>query len=112
MTETIKRVTVQEAMAALNQDKNAVMIDVREMDEIKAVAPTIGMVCPMSTINPLTFHTVNKVTKDQPIYLLCRSGGRSMRVAMVLAEVGFTNLANVEGGIIAWEAAGLPVQKS
>jgi rhodanese-related sulfurtransferase len=112
MSDQIKRVTVQEAMTAISQDKNAVMIDVRELDEIQAVATTVAKVCPMSTINPLTFHTANKITKEQPIYLFCRSGNRSMRVAMVLSDMGYTNLANVEGGILAWEAAGLPVKKS
>jgi rhodanese-related sulfurtransferase len=112
MTDQIKRVTVEETMAALSRDNNAVMIDVCELDEIRAMAPAVGKACPMSTINPLTFHTVNKVTKDQPIFLFCRSGNRSMRVATALSDMGYTNLANVEGGIIAWEAAGLPVKKS
>jgi rhodanese-related sulfurtransferase len=112
MSQSIRRVSVQEALDAISNNKNAVLIDVRELEEIQAVAPTIGTACPMSTITPLTFDSINNVTKDQPIYLFCRSGNRSMRVAMALAEIGYSNLANVEGGILAWEAAGLPVKRS
>jgi rhodanese-related sulfurtransferase len=110
MTHPIRRVSVDEAFKAVSSNKDAVMIDVREPDEIATLAPAVGKVCPMSTIDPATFGTVNSLRKDQPIYLFCRSGNRSMRVALALADQGFSNLANVEGGIIAWQASGLPIK--
>jgi rhodanese-related sulfurtransferase len=111
MTNPIRRVSVEDAFKSVSTNQDAVMIDVREPDEIAAMAPAVGIVCPMSTIDPATFDKVNSVRKDQPIFLFCRSGNRSMRVALALADQGFSNLANVEGGIIAWQASGLPIKK-
>ena len=48
--------------------------------------------------------------KDAPIYLYCRSGGRSALAAESLAKMGFTNILSVAGGFLAWEAAGYKVQ--
>lgn len=41
--------------------------------------------------------------------LYCRSGNRSAQVREHLREQGFTSVADVEGGILAWESAGLPI---
>jgi rhodanese-related sulfurtransferase len=110
MSTQIKSASVRETYEALNRDKDAVMIDVREQAEVDEAAPSVGLFFPMSKINPETFAKDCKVRKDQPIFLFCRSGGRSMRVAEALAEHGFENLTNVSGGIIAWQAQGLPLK--
>ena len=110
MDSTIKSVSVENAMKAITADKNSILIDVREEAEIKEVAAAISTPFPLSKINPATFDKDAGVTKSQPIYLICKSGGRSMRVASALVEAGFTNLTNVEGGTSAWVAAGLPVK--
>jgi molybdopterin/thiamine biosynthesis adenylyltransferase/rhodanese-related sulfurtransferase len=47
---------------------------------------------------------------DGEILLLCQRGVRSQQVADLLAERGYRNLASVEGGTEAWQAAGLPMQ--
>lgn len=41
--------------------------------------------------------------KNQPVYVYCRSGGRSVKASKILIEKGFTNVINVEGGYLAWE---------
>lgn len=46
---------------------------------------------------------------DVPYLLYCRSGNRSGQTREVLAELGFTDVADVDGGIVAWVDAGLPV---
>ena len=50
--------------------------------------------------------------KDQRVILQCRSGARSLAAAEVLAGMGYTNLANLSGGILEWEAQGLPVEST
>ena len=47
---------------------------------------------------------------DGEVLLLCQRGVRSQQVAQLLAERGYCNLASVEGGTEAWQAAGLPMQ--
>lgn len=110
MATNVKSANVQETFDVLQKVADAVLIDVREQPEVDEVAPAIGLFFPMSKINPETFAKDCKVRKDQPIFLFCRSGGRSMRVAEALAEHGFKDLTNVSGGIMAWQAHGLPLK--
>jgi thioredoxin len=48
-----------------------------------------------------------KYEKTKPIYVYCKSGGRSQKAAAKLAELGFTTIYELEGGILKWNAAGL-----
>jgi phage shock protein E len=46
---------------------------------------------------------------EQPVLLYCRSGNRSVAAREVLAELGFADVIDVQGGILAWADAGLPI---
>jgi rhodanese-related sulfurtransferase len=52
------------------------------------------------------------VQKDQPVYLLCRSGQRATKAAEKLAKQGFVEPVVVEGGTLAWMAANLPLTRT
>lgn len=54
-----------------------------------------------------------KYNKSQPVFVYCKSGRRSHQAAEKLAELGFTNIIEMEGGIINWAAEGLskPTEK-
>ena len=45
--------------------------------------------------------------KSKPVYIYCKSGGRSARAAAKLAEMGYTKIYELDGGIMKWNAAGL-----
>ena len=47
---------------------------------------------------------------DQTVFVGCRTGARSALAAEVLINAGFTDVRNVDGGIVAWVASGLPIQ--
>ena len=49
--------------------------------------------------------------KDQPVFLLCRSGNRAQQGAEKLEKCGYTQCHVVEGGTMAWAEAGLPVER-
>lgn len=46
---------------------------------------------------------------DVPYVLYCRSGNRSSGARAIMAELGFASVEDVDGGIVGWEGAGLPV---
>ena len=50
--------------------------------------------------------------KDQPVYLLCRSGQRATKAAEKFAKEGFSQPVIIKGGTLAWIAANLPVTRS
>lgn len=47
--------------------------------------------------------------KTTPIFVYCRSGNRSATASATLADLGYTNVHNMAGGILDWQAAGYPV---
>jgi rhodanese-related sulfurtransferase len=47
---------------------------------------------------------------DRPYLLYCRSGNRSGQARQMMIDLGFTDVADVDGGIVAWTGAGLPVE--
>ena len=78
------------------------LIDVREPAEwaVASVAPAGAelLQAPMHTIPA----RLAELDRERPVALLCHHGGRSMQVAMFLAQHGFDRVANVAGGIDAW----------
>ncbi|HUT57094.1 MAG TPA: rhodanese-like domain-containing protein [Phycisphaerae bacterium] len=49
--------------------------------------------------------------KDQPILVYCKLGSRSLLAARTLKEMGYRDVRSIAGGLQAWVAAGLPVEK-
>lgn len=49
--------------------------------------------------------------KDKPVVVYCRSGNRSAMAASQLTAAGFQDVVNLQGGIQAWQSAGMPIKK-
>lgn len=81
----------------------AVLLDVREQDEVDAVRVDGAVVLPMSELQ----ERLDELPEG-PLYVMCHLGGRSARVTQFLESQGY-DATNVEGGITQWEAEGLPV---
>ena len=74
------------------------LIDVREPHEFE-ICNLNGELIPM---NEVPEH-LDKIPKDVPVIVHCRSGARSGRIIQFLEqEHGYTNLFNLKGGILAW----------
>ena len=56
-------------------------------------------------------NEVEKLDKTKPVFIYCRSGGRSASAAGILKEKGFTKVYNLDGGITAWTEEGQEVVK-
>jgi len=62
--------------------------------------------------NDVDFESnANKLDKTKPVFVYCKAGGRSTQAANKLAALGFTEIYNLEGGIMKWNAAGLAAPK-
>ena len=84
------------------------LIDVRGADEYAAGHVPGAMLLPLNTLTA----RVDEIPADGDVYLICRSGGRSAQAADYLErQCGRVNLINVEGGTMAWAAAGYPVEE-
>jgi rhodanese-related sulfurtransferase/anti-anti-sigma regulatory factor len=89
----------------LASDPEALVFDIRERAEYRH-----GHV-PGATLLPLRLllDEAPRLPRDRPILLVCRSGRRGSRALHMLADLGFTNAHGLVGGILAWQAAGLPL---
>lgn len=96
---TVADVATRDAAAAQ-------LIDVRELDEWDEGRIHGGVLIPMSEFAA----RVGEVDPAQPIIVYCRSGGRSLMVAEALQNAGY-DARSMAGGMLAWEAAGLPVER-
>lgn len=47
---------------------------------------------------------------DQPVVVMCASGGRSLLAARTLREMGYRNVSSLAGGLTDWANSGLPVE--
>lgn len=83
------------------------LVDCREQAEHEATRIAGVPLVPMSEI----VDRVDELPTDRPLAVICRSGARSAQVADYLTAAGdHGEVANVEGGIIAWAAEGLPYE--
>lgn len=126
----MKHLTPKEAYAFLNENPEALLIDVRSEIEYLFVGHPKGAIHvswndgPDWEVNP---HFVGEIKKlaghgtDRPIVLICRSGNRSVSAGEALVEAGFQNIYNVlygfegeldenhhRGRINGWRHDGLP----
>ena len=83
---------------------DAPLLDVRETDEwTDGHAPTAQHL-PMSEL----VSRIAEIPDAEPLYVICRSGGRSGRVVAYLAQQGYPAV-NVDGGMQSWQALGRPL---
>jgi len=83
------------------------IVDCREQAEHDATRIAGVPLVPMSQL----VGRVDEIPDDTPLAVLCRSGARSGQVADYLTAAGdHGDVANIEGGIIAWAAEGLPYE--
>ncbi|HVW13615.1 MAG TPA: rhodanese-like domain-containing protein [Mucilaginibacter sp.] len=94
----MKEISVQELKEMMDNHEDFQLIDVREDFEYE-MSNLDGELIPLGGI----LIEVDKIAKDKPVVVMCRSGRRSAAAIMQLEQqFGLTNLANLQGGILAW----------
>jgi glyoxylase-like metal-dependent hydrolase (beta-lactamase superfamily II)/rhodanese-related sulfurtransferase len=86
------------------------VIDVREHAEV-AASPmgriSGSVVIPLSELR----ERAGEVTRERPVICVCPAGARSAIAAGILEQAGVAEVANLRGGLLAWRALGLPVER-
>ncbi len=81
--------------SSLVSSNEVIVIDVRSFEEVKTGIIQDAIHIEWTKIDKEI--TKIDITKDQPIYLYCRSGNRSGKAAVILEKIGYTNVINAGG---------------
>lgn len=98
-------VSVQELHAA--QPSGEFVLDVRTPAEYAQGHVPGAVLLPLQDLST----RLNEVPQGRKVYVICRSGSRSAQASQVLSDGGHRNVYNVDGGMLAWEAAGFPTTR-
>lgn len=102
MSETIS----PERAKKLRDEENALFVDVRETDEF------IARRIPGAELQPLSVLPLlpPDCTPERPVIYFCNSGNRTGKAEEILRQRGHSRTYIIDGGITAWEKAGLPIE--
>jgi rhodanese-related sulfurtransferase len=108
----------QEAQQRMQQDPNALVIDVREPTDLQPLGVIPGAiniplgVLPIRADQELPEHLRDARLQDRsrPVITTCGGGGQAALAAKLLKDMGFEKVAMIDGGTTGWKNAGLPVQ--
>lgn len=104
----MKSITVEELKALMDSGSDFQLIDVREPYE-NEICTLNGKLIPMGEVP----DSVEQFDREKQVIVHCRSGKRSASIIEFLEQnYGFTNLYNLEGGILAWSAKIDPAMES
>ena len=95
----MKEITVQQLKEKKDNNEDFILIDVREEFEYE-VSNLDGKLIPLGELQ--TRLSELEDSKDAQIIMMCRSGARSGRATQFMESEGFSNVANLKGGIMAW----------
>lgn len=94
----MKEITVEELKQKIDAKEDFQLIDVRETFEYET-SNLNGENIPLANV----LLEKDKISKDKPVIIQCRSGKRSAQAIKLLENEGYTNLSNLQGGILAWK---------
>jgi rhodanese-related sulfurtransferase len=107
----MKTISPLELQKLLVAQPNLPLLDVRTPVEFAEVHVPQARSIPLDEVNPKKLAGSGQIRKDQPVYLLCRSGQRATKAAEKFAKEGFAEPVVIEGGTLAWIDANLPVTR-
>ena len=110
----VPRIAPAEAQRMLSA--GALVVDVRDAPEVEKSGKVAGAVHVSRGMlefhaDPASPYYKPELRPDARVILYCASGGRSALAVQSLHELGYVNVAHLDGGFKAWQAAGQPVSK-
>ena len=104
-SKTVQTIDVKAYAEKLKTTENPQLLDVRTPEEF-----SVEHIENATNVNWNSNDFVTKTSnldKTKPVFVYCKVGGRSAQAANKLAEMGFKEIYNLEGGILKWNAAGM-----
>jgi rhodanese-related sulfurtransferase len=98
MVASVREISAPELKARRDRGERLQVVDVREAWELQLASIPDVVHVPMNQVPT----RISELSRDAETIVMCHAGARSLRVAHFLANQGFTNVANLAGGIAAW----------
>jgi len=114
----VEGISAEEVQQRMQQDTNALLVDVRDAADLPSTGMvpgglniSLGMLPVKADLElPEQLREPGLQDRSRQIITTCQLGPNAARGAKLLQDMGFTNVAYMEGGMAAWEAAGLPAE--
>ena len=100
MENKYRKISFAEAKEILDNDANAVLLDVREEAEYITGHAVDAVLLPLRELDAASAAEAIP-SHDTPVLVYCRSGRRSREAALILAELGYTEVYDI-GSLIGW----------
>ncbi len=97
----MQTITVEELKAKIDAGETLHLIDVREPHE-HADFNIGGLLLPLGKVQTLQTEEIDDL-KNETVYVYCRSGNRSGQACLILEPLGYKNVINIAGGMLAWQ---------
>ncbi|MBT0607408.1 rhodanese-like domain-containing protein [Aequorivita echinoideorum] len=104
----IRKISPQEVYNAVYNTDDIQLIDVRTVDEYKD--GHLGKAQNVCVTDSDFREKAALLDKNKPVYVYCKSGGRSAKAAIILKEMGFTEIYDIDGGYTNWKSQGLETE--
>ena len=108
-SKSLPQITADQVKNALDSKENAKILDVRTPEEYHDGHIKESILLPVDEVKEKVEQLL--LDKAQKIYVHCRSGMRSAKATKEMLKLGYSNVHNMQGGIIAWQNKGYPVSK-
>ncbi len=104
----VPQVEANEIKRVIDVQEDFLLIDVRTHEEYAEGHIQGSRLMPLKNLNK---YVISLTDKSKKLYVYCRSGSRSTQAVMLLQQLGFTNVYNMSGGLLTWNAKGFPITK-
>lgn len=106
---TINAINPQAFAELCKEGKKIELIDVRTPIEFREVHVEIARNVPLDQLDVAALMQARNGSSGEPLYVICRSGGRGQQACEKFLKAGFSNVVNIEGGTLACVEAGVSV---
>lgn len=103
----VSTITPEELYQLQQKDSSIKILDVRTPAEFDSVHARTASNSPLDQLDPKSIWS-ERNDPDQPLYVICKMGGRSHKACEKFIAAGYENVVNIVGGTDRWVAAGLP----